>query len=300
MLKEDDGMNRLPMILAAALLAAALPSAAQEYRTPPPQRNDDEARPRDLQRLQEDLANLDVELATLPEGDPRTADLRRRADELREDVIYLKVKMRRAQREGESGTGVGYEEVADVRREVGVMRQAIARINAPEERELRVPAGAEVMVRLEDALSSRTAHREDRFEASILGPLRVGNAIAVPAGARARGVVRSVQPAERGTQGGRLELEFDSLYVDRQRLELRGRVVSIDDNTGSDRAKKAGLGAVLGGVVGGVLGGSKGAVIGVIVGGGGAVAASKGDEVELPVGTVLVVRLDRELIVPRP
>jgi hypothetical protein len=29
------------------------------------------------------------------------------------------------------------------------------------------------------------------------------------------------------------------------------------------------------------------------------VAASKGDEVELPEGTVLVMRLDRELIVPR-
>lgn len=293
-------MNRLPMFVAAALLAApALPARAQEYRQSP-QRNDDEARPRDLQRLQEDLANLDDELAALPERDPRAGDLRRRADELREDVVYLKVKMRRAQRSGQGGTGVGYEEVADLRHEVGALREDIAHLSVRDERELRVPAGSEVMLRLEDPLSSRTARREDRFEASILSPLRVGNAIAVPAGARARGVVRSVEPAERGTQGGRLELEFDSLFIGRERLPLRGRVVSIEDNTGSDRAKKAGIGAVLGGVLGGVIGGKKGAVIGVIVGGGGAVAASKGDEVELPEGTVLVVRLDRELIVPRP
>jgi hypothetical protein len=294
-------MNRFPLFLAVVLLAGpAFPAAAQDHRPTPPQRNDDEARPRDLQRLQDDLANLDDELAALPEPDARGGDLRRRADELREDVIYLKVKMRRAQRSGGAGTGVGYEEVADLRREVGALREDIARLTAPDERELRVPVGAEVMLRLEDPLSSRTARREDRFEASLLSPLRAGRAIAVPAGARARGVVRSVEPAERGTQGGRLELEFDSLWIGSERLPLRGRVVSIDDNTGSDRARKAGLGAVLGGVVGGVLGGKKGAVIGVIVGGGGAVAASKGDEVELPEGTVLVLRLDRELIVPHP
>jgi hypothetical protein len=56
---------------------------------------------------------------------------------------------------------------------------------------------------------------------------------------------------------------------------------------------------VLGGVLGGILGGKKGALLGVIIGGGGAVVASKGEDVELPEGTVVVMRLERELVVPR-
>jgi hypothetical protein len=52
-------------------------------------------------------------------------------------------------------------------------------------------------------------------------------------------------------------------------------------------------------VLGGILGGKKGALLGVIVGGGGAVAATKGDDVELPAGTIVTLRLDRPLEVPR-
>jgi hypothetical protein len=39
--------------------------------------------------------------------------------------------------------------------------------------------------------------------------------------------------------------------------------------------------------------GKKGALIGAIVGGSGAVVALKGDEVELPAGTILALRLRR-------
>ncbi|MCG6922678.1 MAG: hypothetical protein LJF15_16560 [Acidobacteria bacterium] len=53
----------------------------------------------------------------------------------------------------------------------------------------------------------------------------------------------------------------------------------------------------MGGVLGGILGGKKGAIAGILVGGGGAVAATKGDDVELPAGTVLTVRLERPLII---
>ena len=54
---------------------------------------------------------------------------------------------------------------------------------------------------------------------------------------------------------------------------------------------------MLGGILGGVLDGKKGALIGVLVGGGGAVVASKGDDVELPAGTVVNLRLERPVAV---
>jgi hypothetical protein len=78
---------------------------------------------------------------------------------------------------------------------------------------------------------------------------------------------------------------------------MRGRVAEISE--GGGRAEKAGIGAVLGGVIGGIFGGKTGAIAGVVLGGGGAVVASKGDDVELPAGTMLSVRLERPLVVPR-
>jgi hypothetical protein len=280
--------------LAAGLCCAALalPAAAQT-------RGDDDARPRDLQRLQDDLANLDEELAALPERDAHADDLRERADELREEVVYLKVKMRRHQRQNTTGTGVTYDEVADLRQAVADLRRDIARVADGSQREQRVPAGAEMVLRLEEPLSSRTARVEDRVEATVLQPVRVGGTVAVPAGARVRGVVRDVQRGDRLARGGRLEVDFDTLYIDRERLDLRGRVVSVKERAEEETAKRAGLGAVLGGVLGGILGGKKGALLGVIIGGGGAVVASKGEDVELPEGTVVVMRLERELLVPR-
>jgi hypothetical protein len=289
-------MNRVLTPFAAALLALPLAAAAQTQSRPQP---GEEARPRDLQRLQDDLANLDGELAALPARDAQADDLRERAEELREEVIYLKVKMRRSRAQDPSSTGVTYDEVAELRREAAELRRDIARLAVGDERELRVPAGTEIVARLEEPLSSRTARREDRFEAIVLQPVTVSGVVAVPAGSRVRGIVRDAQPAERPSRGGRLELEFNVLYIDRDRLDIHGRVVSLDERPGEDRAKKAGLGAVLGGVVGSILGGKEGAIVGVIVGGGGAVVATKGQDIELPAGAVIVVSLDREVVVPR-
>ena len=65
------------------------------------------------------------------------------------------------------------------------------------------------------------------------------------------------------------------------------------------KGESSGGGAVIGGVLGAVLDGKTGAVIGAIVGGGGAVVASSGEEVELPAGTVLTVQLERPMTLAR-
>ena len=61
-------------------------------------------------------------------------------------------------------------------------------------------------------------------------------------------------------------------------------------DTKSD-VKKGGLGAGAGAIVGGVVGGGKGAAIGAVAGGAGTVLATKGNEVEIPSGTVVSVLL---------
>lgn len=258
----------------------------------------DDARPRDLQRLEEALANLDAQLAVL-EQSPDADRFHERAEEIREETIYLKVKVRHHQRAGRDGMGITYDEVQDVQRRVSDLLDDMDRAFGAtaargDRRELVLPAGTEIRVRLDHEVSSRTARIEDRIEVSVQRPLQHEGRLALAAGTRIRGIVREVEPAQRPSRGGRLVLEFDALYVDRERLDMRGRVAAVGAPP-EDRNKKAGIGAVIGGILGGILGGKDGVVIGAILGGGGAVVAGKGEDVTLPVGTELTVRLERPL-----
>ena len=281
-------MKPLFVVALLALVPVAVPMAAQSPR---------EASLDDLQRLQEDLANLDGELEGLEPGDPKTDEFRRRAEQIREETIYLKVKVQHHQRDGGSGTGLSRDEVAGLRLMIDDLRDDIDGAFGGEERELRVEEGTSIQVRLAHALSSRTARREDPVDATVAEPVRADGDLALPAGTQVRGVVSNVERAERPSKAGRIEIEFGSVCVDRTRIDMRGRVAEIHESTG--RAEKAGIGAVIGGVLGGLLGGKKGAIAGILIGGGGAVVATEGEDVELPAGTVLTVRLERPLIFAR-
>jgi hypothetical protein len=294
---EGAIIMRTRWILGLALTAAAIGATATAVPIET-RRVGDEATVGDLQALQQDLENLDDELATLERRQPEEARrLRQRADDVRDDAVYLKVKMRRTER-GREGTGVTETEVRNLRRDVEDLRSDIdSALGTRRSGDLRVPAGTELSVRLEETLSSKNAVVEDRFRASVQRPVRIDDAIAIPAGTELRGIVRAAQRAERPQKAGRLEVDFDSLYVGQTRIDLRTSVEALQDDEPSDVARKAGIGAVLGGVVGGLLKGRTGAIVGVLAGGG-AVVAQKGEDVELPEGTILKVRVERPLVVP--
>src|SRR5262245_50116760 len=82
---------------------------------------------RDLRQLQDEVENLGDSLKNLEarSGDARVQEFERRAEEIRDDLTYLKVKMRRHEREGQKGTGLTTDEVADVRRSVARLRDDI-------------------------------------------------------------------------------------------------------------------------------------------------------------------------------
>jgi hypothetical protein len=163
-----------------------------------------------------------------------------------------------------------------------------------------LPAGTEFTVRLGDELSSKTARVEDRFEATVDVPVRGEGGAFLPAGTALRGIVRSVDRAERLSKAGRLDLDFYALFLGPTRVDVRARVVQIGPHQkkGASPEKKAGIGGALGGVLGAILSGGAGAVVGVVTGGAGAVLATRGEEVVLPPGTRLTVRLDQPLDLP--
>jgi hypothetical protein len=283
----------LSMCLGLALVFAR-PAAAQ---------GTEGAMIQDIERLQYDLQNLDDSLAALSPSHPRYQEFQDRANDIRDDVTYLKVQIRRGQRSRPAALGATRSEVESLRRSIADLQNDID--NALDRRFSGsgvLPEGTEIQVRLEQPLSSRTAQVEDRFETSVAVPVQLNGRAVIPAGTRVRGIVTAVQRGERLVKGGRLDLRLDSIYLDdRTRRDLRASVVSLHENLDlhGDNARRAGIGAVLGGVIGKVIGGTKGAIIGAVLGGGGALAAKLGEDVELPAGTILTVRLERALDVTR-
>jgi hypothetical protein len=279
-------------VIAAVLLAMALPAAAQSTA----------ASPRDVQRLQDDLQNLDDDIAALETTNARYQEFSDRANDIRDDVTWLKVQMRRHQRSTPGGVGASKADVDELRRQIAALQddlQVATNRRYSGSSDAQLPAGTELVVRLDQALSSRTARLEDRVDATLITPVRLDNRIVLPAGTKVRGTVRSAEPAQKPVRGGKLELAFDSLWLDsNQRVDLRTRVVSVSENLDkSETTRKAGYGAILGTVLGTIVGGKKGALVGLVIGGAGGAISSRGEEVELPEGTILNLALDRPLSV---
>ncbi len=161
-----------------------------------------------------------------------------------------------------------------------------------------IPAGTEMDVRLENALSSDTAQVEDRFNATTVADLYNGNRVLIPAGSTVRGVVTAVNKAGRVDRKGKLTLAFDRVTVSGRSYPIHGTVEQALESGGyREDAGKIGAGAGVGAIIGGILGGVKGALAGILIGGGGVVAATEGQDVNLPASTVLRIKLDSPVTV---
>lgn len=288
-------MKRLAFLLVVALLGLMAPPPAWADQA-------DSARARDVIALQGELERLDESINLLrPRQQQQFQD---RVDEIREDVVWLKVQMRRHQRDSRQGLGTTTAEVEDLRSRIAALRQDVEEAGGRRitpAASTRLPAGTEMDLRLEQTVSSKTARVEDRVEASLVESVVWNGRTVIPAGAIVSGYVSEAQDAERAQQDGRLRLDFDSVTLgDGTRANIRGRVVAVEEtHTGRSSKKSAGLGALLGAVVGGIVKGTKGAIVGAVVGAGGALIGTKGQNVELPEGTHLTVRLDAPVEVAR-
>ncbi len=273
--------------VAAALVALTTTIAAQDVTTA------------DLQTLQDSAATVATDIAQAENRDAaRAGELDRELAEVRDDIAYLRGKLRR---EGK----VSQKEVADVRTQLDRIRtraQSVARgisTSAPSGSDRELPVGTEIDVRLQNTLSSAGAQVEDRVEATTV--LNVDNQehVLVPAGSVFRGTVTAVNRPGRLDRKGSLTVVFDQVTVRNQTSRVRATVLQALESDGyKGDAGKIGAGAGVGAIIGGILGGFKGVLTGILVGGGGVIAATEGQDVTLPAGTILRVRLDTPLIVP--
>jgi hypothetical protein len=156
-----------------------------------------------------------------------------------------------------------------------------------------VPVGQQLDVRLQDTLSSETATVEQRFMTTTAVDVMQGDRVLIPAGSTVRGVVRAVEKAGRVDRTGRLTLAFDQLNANGRTYPLTATATQIYRSEGiRGEGKTVGVGAAAGAIIGGIIDGLSGAVLGAIIGGGGVIAATEGNDVTLPAGSIIRLRFD--------
>ena len=251
----------------------------------------------ELRALQLELDGVRSEVEGLsetglsPRRSGRLADLQSEVNELEDELAYLRVTLRR---EG----AIPQRELDAYRvRLNAVSRQLEDDAKSTESGEVVVPVGTEMDVRLQSSLHSDTAEVEDRFYATVATDLLVGDRVAIPAGADVRGVVSAVDRSSRSDRSASLTLTFDQVTAAGRTYPARMTLTDAQESGIKDEAARIGIGAGVGGVIGGLLGGTKGALAGILIGGGGTVAATEGEDVDLPAGTTLRVRFDSTLAV---
>jgi hypothetical protein len=260
----------------------------------------------DLRQLQAEADLLDDTMRLVDDDHPRAREFRRREQDIREDLVRLRAQVRRHEADPNRGLSASKAEVnairndiADLRVDIEASTQTGLTASSRARGDVSLAEGTEIQVRLDQSLSSKTSRQEDRITATITQSIRADDgSIAIPAGASVSGTVHEVEPARRPARGGRMGLSFDSINLSGgERVDVTTRVVSLEQES-IDRSK-AGLGALVGGVLGAVFEGTKGAIVGALLGGTGAVIASRGDDVELPTGTLLTLRLERPVSILR-
>jgi hypothetical protein len=167
---------------------------------------------------------------------------------------------------------------------------------APKFEELVVSADSVVGLQVETALTTERARIEDQVEARVTRDVRVGDRVAIPAGARAFGEVTLVERGGRMRDRARLGIRFTSIVLgDGTRVPIETDTIYREgDAPGGESAAKIGGGAIGGAILGGILGGAKGAIIGGTAGAGAgsaAVLAGGRNPATLPAGTPVTVRV---------
>jgi hypothetical protein len=162
--------------------------------------------------------------------------------------------------------------------------------------ELVIPADSVIGLQTENRLSSETARVEDRVEARVTRDVKVGDRVAIPAGARALGSVTQVERGGKFKERARLGIRFNMLVLaDGTHLLINTETIVRDGEApGNSSAAKVGGGAVVGTILGAIIGGGKGAAIGGAAGAAGgsaAVMASDRSAATFPAGTPVTVRI---------
>jgi hypothetical protein len=210
------------------------------------------------------------------------------------------------------------ESFAQTRKPVLRKKTTVRRATAPAVKLFAVPAGTRFRARINESLSSKTAHIGQTFTANVMEPVYSDSgAVLVPEGSVLTGRVDAVTPAAKGGKPGSIDVSFRKLRTPNGTSRvINGMMTDLvadngkTDNEGTvsgDKMKHRKLifiggGGAGGAILGAAIGGGKGALIGGLLGAGGGYLGqrlTKGEEAEVKVGTEFGVYLNQAISLPK-
>ena len=162
-------------------------------------------------------------------------------------------------------------------------------------KQVTLPSGTVVTVRLGHAVGSKISTNGDHFSATVATPVQVDGKVVLPAGAEALGRVVEAVPQGRFKGAAVLRLVLETVTANNNSYDVQTSSVSRYQK-GKGKRTATFIGGGAGGValIGGLAGGGKGALIGAALGAGAgtAGAAYTGEkEIVLPAESALSFRL---------
>jgi hypothetical protein len=162
-------------------------------------------------------------------------------------------------------------------------------------KQVTLPPGTAITVRLSSAVGSKISASGDHFSAIVARPVEVDGKVVLPAGAEALGKVVEAVPQGRFKGAAVLRLVLETVTLNKDSYDVQTSSVSRSLNgKGKRTATLIGGGAGGGALIGGLAGGGKGALIGAALGAGAgtAGAAYTGEkEIVLPAESALSFKL---------
>jgi hypothetical protein len=172
-------------------------------------------------------------------------------------------------------------------------------VEPPAPRQVRVPSGTLIAVRMIDSVDSETAQAGDTFKGSLDAPVTIDGETVFPEGTEVHVKLSAVQSAGRVRGKSELQLQLDRIrYSGRIYLLESSKYVTSGASQAGRTARSAGLGAAIGAAIGAISGGGKGAIIGASTGAGagaGVEAIRKGEQVRVDSETRLDFRLEESI-----
>jgi hypothetical protein len=169
----------------------------------------------------------------------------------------------------------------------------------PAFRDVTVPAGTTIPIRMTQTLDSATTQQGETFSGTVATDIIIDGLVVIPQGAKVSGRVDVVQEAAHFKGNSLLTVELTRLTHRGDSVALSTEPYSVaGKGRGKNTAAKVGGGAAVGAILGRIFGGGKGAAIGAAAGGGvgaGANAVTKGEQVQIPSETLVRFRLTNAL-----
>jgi BON domain len=174
----------------------------------------------------------------------------------------------------------------------------------PAFRNITIPPGTTIPVRITQTLDSATSQLGDPFTGILATDIIIDGFVVIRQGTTVSGRVSDVQEAAHYKGSSLLTIELTGINRRGENLSVSTEPYSVQGKgRGKNTAEKVGGGAAVGAILGGILGGGKGAAIGAAAGGGvgaGANTITRGEQVQIASETLVNFQLTNTLALKVP